>query len=80
MHKFLCILPAHQSKILVMESNQIQNEYLKKMSPQQKLEVAMNLYHSAKELKAAWLRQLHSEWSDQKIEQEVREAFINARS
>ena len=40
----------------------------------------MNLYYSAKELKSAWLSQLHSDWSDQKIEQAVREAFVNARS
>ena len=63
-----------------MEFNEIQYEYLKKMSPQQKLEVSMNLYHSAKELKSAWLGQLHSEWSDHEIKQAVREAFINARS
>ena len=63
-----------------MESNDIQNKLLRKMSPQQKLEAAMNLYYSAKELKTAWLRQLHVEWSDQEIEQTVREAFANARS
>ena len=63
-----------------MESNDVQNEVLRKMSPQQKLEAAMNLYYSAKELKTAWLRQLHTEWSDQKIKQTVREAFANARS
>lgn len=63
-----------------MESNDVQNKLLRKMSPQQKLEAAMNLYYSAKELKTAWLRQQHIEWSDQKIEQAVREAFVNARS
>ena len=63
-----------------MESNEKQYEYLKRMSPEQKLEASMNLYYSAKELKYAWLSQLHSEWSDQKIKQAVREAFINARS
>ena len=63
-----------------MEFNKTQCEFLKKMSPQQKLEAAMNLYYSAKELKFAWLSQQHSEWSDQKIEQAVREAFVNARS
>lgn len=60
--------------------NEIQYEYLKKMSPQQKWEAAMNLYYSAKELKAAWLRRLHSDWSDQQINQAVKEAFANAAS
>lgn len=63
-----------------MEFSNAQYEFLKKMSPQQKLEAAMSLYYSAKELKSAWLSQLHSEWSDQKIKQIVREAFVNARS
>ena len=63
-----------------MGFNYIQYEFLKKMSPQQKLEVAMNLYYSAKELKSAWLSQLHGEWSEQEIKQAVKEAFVNARS
>ena len=80
MSKFLFKFLTHQSTIVIMEFNKIQYEYLKKMSPQQKLEAAMNLYYSAKELKLAWLSQLHNEWSDQKIKQVVRETFINARS
>ncbi len=63
-----------------MEYSNEHLEILKKMSPQQKLEAAMNLYHSARKLKAAWLRQQHSDWSEQEIEQAVREAFVNARS
>jgi len=63
-----------------MEFSNAQYEILKKMSPQQKLEASMNLYYSAKEIKAAWLGQLHSGWSDEKIKRTVREAFANARS
>jgi hypothetical protein len=63
-----------------MAQHDIQNDILRKMSAQQKLEAAAAIYYSAKQLKSAWLRQLHSEWSDQKVEQAVREAFINARS
>ena len=63
-----------------MESNKLQNEILKRMSPEQKLEASMRLYHSARQLKEAWLRQLHADWSDQQIEQAVREIFVNARS
>jgi hypothetical protein len=65
---------------MFMECRDAQYEILKKMSPQQKLEASMNLYHSARKLKAAWLSQLHSDWSEEKIKQEVREAFVNARS
>jgi len=63
-----------------MEYRGAEYEILKKMSPQQKLEASMNLYHSARKLKAAWLRQLHSDWSEEKVQQEVREIFVNARS
>ena len=63
-----------------MEKNDVQYKLLRDMSPQRKLEAAMNLYYSAKELKAARLRQLHIDWSEQKINQTVKETFANARS
>ena len=63
-----------------MTQQKIQDEILRKMTPQQKLEVAMNLYYSARELKSAWVRQLHRDWSDQQVEEAVREVFVNARS
>ncbi len=61
-----------------MAQQKIQDEILRKMTPQQKLEVAMNLYYSARELKSAWIRQLHQDWSDQQVEEAVREIFVNA--
>ena len=61
-----------------MESNAEHIKILKKMSPQQKLEASLNLYYSARKLKAAWLRQTHIEWSEEEIEQAVTEAFANA--
>lgn len=63
-----------------MTGQEIQDEILRKMTPEQKLRLAMNLYYSAWELKAAWLRELHKDWSDEQIEQAVREIFVNARS
>jgi hypothetical protein len=61
-----------------MAQQDMQNSVFRKMSPQQKLAASMRLYHSARELKAAWLGKLHHDWSDQKIKQAVREAFANA--
>jgi len=63
-----------------MKSNVEQNKILKRMSPQQKLEASMNLYYSARKLKAAWLRQTHPDWSEEEIAQAVKEIFANARS
>lgn len=61
-----------------MAQQKLQDEILRQMTPQQKLEVAMNLYYSARELKSAWIRQLHEDWSDQQVEEAVREIFVNA--
>ena len=61
-----------------MDQQKVHDEILRKMTAQQKLEAAMNLYYSARELKSAWIRQLHEDWSDQQVEEAVREIFVNA--
>jgi hypothetical protein len=63
-----------------MDNITIQDQIYKKMTPQQKLDAALSLYHSARQLKAAWLRQMHNDWTEQMIAQAVREAFSNART
>ena len=50
------------------------------MTPEKKLQLAMDLYHAARELKAAGLKQQHPEWSEEKINQKVREIFLYART
>ena len=50
------------------------------MTPEKKLQVAMDLYYSAKEIKAAGLKRQHPEWSTEKINQKVREIFLYART
>ena len=50
------------------------------MTPEKKLQVALRLYYSAKELKAAGLKRQHPEWSTEKISQKVRENFLYART
>jgi hypothetical protein len=54
-------------------------EILNAMTPEQKLNAAMRLYWSARELKAAYFRSIHPDWSEEKINQEVRDAFLSAR-
>ena len=51
----------------------------KTMTPAQKLDVAMALYDSARELKAAYLRSLHSGWSEDQVQAAVRENFLYVR-
>jgi hypothetical protein len=50
------------------------------MTPEKKLQVALDLYYSAKELKAAGLKRQHPDWSTEKINQKVREIFLYART
>jgi len=61
-----------------MVQQKLQDKILRQMTPQQKLDLAMSLYYSARELKSAWIRQLHQDWSDQQVAEAVREIFVNA--
>jgi hypothetical protein len=59
--------------------NNIKNRF-KQMSPEKKLKLAEDLYWSARDLKKTSLRTFHPEWSEEKLEQEVKEAFMYAKS
>jgi hypothetical protein len=52
----------------------------KSMTPEQKLKVALRLYYSARELKTAGLRSQNPEWTEDKVQYEVREIFFYART
>ena len=52
---------------------------LRAMTPEQKLRAASNLYCGARDLKAAWFRSQHPEWSEEQIQKAVRDAFLYAR-
>ena len=57
-----------------------QAQIFTKMSAEKKLEIATQLYYSARELKAAGLRQAHPDWSEKKVQEEVKKAFMYART
>ena len=63
-----------------MTGQEIQNEILRKMTPTQKIRLAMRLYYSAWQFKTAWLKEIHKDWSNTQIEQEVKRIFTDARS
>jgi Rv0078B-related antitoxin len=56
----------------------VQIEIYKKMSPEMKLKIAVQLNRSARELKAAYLRSIHPDWDEQQIQTKVVEIFRNA--
>ncbi|MCD6139299.1 MAG: hypothetical protein J7J91_12165 [Deltaproteobacteria bacterium] len=50
------------------------------MTAEQKLRIAVSLYDSAWELKASGLRAQHTDWSEEKVREKVREIFLYART
>lgn len=57
-----------------------QVQLLAKMTPEQKLNLAQQLYNSARQLKEAGLRMQHPDWNETQVQQAVREAFLYART
>ena len=63
-----------------MENDPKVTELLKKLTPEQKLRTAARMYWTARNWKAAAFRSLHPDWSEEKIKDEVRYAFLTART
>ncbi len=58
----------------------VQLEIYRRMTPEQKLRESIRLYKSAWHLKAAWLRQQNPNWTEEQVQQAVKENFMNART
>jgi hypothetical protein len=50
------------------------------MTPDQKLRLALRLYYSARQLKAAGLRDQNPDWTEEKIQTKLQEIFLYART
>jgi len=61
-------------------ADDVRREIFRNMSPQRKLELAFGLRDTAKKLKAMGLRQAHPDWTEQQVQDKVREIFLYARS
>jgi hypothetical protein len=57
-----------------------QIEILRKMTPEQRWRAAHRLYWTIRHHKTAFLRCRHPDWSEDKVKEEVRHFFLNARS
>ncbi len=51
-----------------------------RMPPERRLALAEQLYWTARDLKAAWLRAQHSDWTEEQIAREVTRLFTYART
>jgi hypothetical protein len=62
------------------EFTSIEANRFKNFSPEKKLDLSMQLYYSARELKRAALKPIHPDWDSRKIEAEVVRIFLHART
>jgi hypothetical protein len=52
----------------------------RRMTPEQRWNAARRLYWTSRRHKAAFLRNLHPEWTEDMVQDEVRRLFLNART
>jgi hypothetical protein len=57
-----------------------QLEVFRRMTPEKRWRAAHLLYWTMRRHKAAFLRGQHPDWSDDKVQHEVRRIFSNART
>jgi hypothetical protein len=50
---------------------------LRRMTGAQKLRTAFQLYWGARKIKAARMRQQHPDWSEEQVQQRVKEIFMH---
>jgi DUF1365 family protein len=58
----------------------VQKRIFQQMRPERKLEIAMSLYHSAREWKAAAFRTRYPDLTEEEIQKMVKEVFLYART
>ena len=58
----------------------VQQKIFKAMSPERKLKLSTQLYYSAREMKAAAIKQQYPKWSEEEVQKKVREIFLYASS
>jgi hypothetical protein len=51
----------------------------RQMTPEQRWKAAMSLYWSMRKLKTSHIRAQHPHWSDERVDEEVKRAFMNVR-
>ncbi len=69
------LIPEYEEKL-----HPVQVEIYRNMSAQRKLEIASDLYRTARELKAMAIRDDHPDWTEEEVQKKVREIFLYART
>jgi hypothetical protein len=53
---------------------------LRAISGEERLKIAERLYWSARKMKAAGIRAQHPDWTEEQVNEEVRQIFLHART
>jgi hypothetical protein len=62
------------------KAEEVQGKIFRNMTPEQKLNAALQLYHSARELKRASLKSFHPDRNEEQIDAQLKEIFLYAQS
>ena len=62
------------------EASPVQIAALRAIPGEKRLLLAEQLYWTARKLKAAGLRNQHPDWTEEEVNERVRQIFINART
>ena len=68
------------SMLLDEQASPEQIEILRRMTPEQRWQAAHRLHWTMRRHKAAFLQSQHPDWSEQRVDDEVRRIFSNART
>lgn len=63
-----------------LEMDPQQKKIYQSMPPEEKLNIALRLYDSARQLKTAALHCDHPDWTEEEVQEKVREIFLYART
>ena len=77
----MCIKPVDEFQAEhLRKGEQVRREIYRKMTPGRKLEITFAMNREARGFKAAWLRQCNPDWSEEQVQEKVREIFLYART
>lgn len=62
------------------QAEEYRQSIFRKMTAKEKLDLSFSLYRTAWKLKRAAIKQAHPEWTDEQVENKVKEIFLYAQS
>ena len=70
----------HSGRVEHDAPSEDQLEALRRLTPEERYRASREMYWSLRRHKAAFLRSLYTEWSEEQVEAEVRRIFMDART